>query len=212
MAVLSRRGKRLLARFPRVIASLGRHQEELVRHGARPERVVVILNGIDPAAFKRDPGVASRPPPTRLLAGRYRDWRGRPARTAEAVRPADRGVRRAAGGTSPTCGWRLSATAACARDLMALAVTFGCRPVVPLARPSRGHRPVAPCVRSVRAVVGVRRHAECGPRGDGPGDAAGRDRCRRDARAGASRCPRVDRSRAGRSGACARPSNPRWQS
>lgn len=46
--------KRLLARFPRVIAVSGEIREELVRHGASPERVRVILNGIDPQAFRRD--------------------------------------------------------------------------------------------------------------------------------------------------------------
>jgi glycosyltransferase involved in cell wall biosynthesis len=48
-------GKRLLARFPHVIAVSTDIKNELVRHGARPERVSVILNGIDPGAFQRTP-------------------------------------------------------------------------------------------------------------------------------------------------------------
>ncbi|HYN08809.1 MAG TPA: glycosyltransferase family 4 protein [Vicinamibacterales bacterium] len=47
-------GKRLLARFPRVIAVSSDIRRELVRHGQREHRVTVILNGIDPDAFKRD--------------------------------------------------------------------------------------------------------------------------------------------------------------
>lgn len=45
--------KRLLARFPHVIAVSSDIKGELVRHGARPERVGVLLNGIDPQAFRR---------------------------------------------------------------------------------------------------------------------------------------------------------------
>jgi glycosyltransferase involved in cell wall biosynthesis len=47
-------GKRLLARFPRVIAVSSDIRRELVRHGQREDRVTVILNGIDPDAFRRD--------------------------------------------------------------------------------------------------------------------------------------------------------------
>ncbi len=47
--------KRLLARFPRVIAVSEPIKAELVRTGSRPERVTVINNAIDPAAFRRDP-------------------------------------------------------------------------------------------------------------------------------------------------------------
>jgi glycosyltransferase involved in cell wall biosynthesis len=47
-------GKRLLARFPRVIAVSSDIRRELVAHGQRESRVTVILNGIDPDAFKRD--------------------------------------------------------------------------------------------------------------------------------------------------------------
>jgi glycosyltransferase involved in cell wall biosynthesis len=46
--------KRLLARFPRVIAVSSEIRRELVRHGQREDRVTVILNGIDPDRFKRD--------------------------------------------------------------------------------------------------------------------------------------------------------------
>lgn len=46
--------KRILARFPRVVAVSGQIREELIRHGARPERVVTVLNGIDHLQFRRD--------------------------------------------------------------------------------------------------------------------------------------------------------------
>ncbi|MGH9387888.1 MAG: glycosyltransferase [Vicinamibacterales bacterium] len=52
-------GKRLLSRFPRVIAVSTDIKNELVRCGAAPGRVVVLLNGIDPAAFRRE--VAEQP-------------------------------------------------------------------------------------------------------------------------------------------------------
>jgi glycosyltransferase involved in cell wall biosynthesis len=45
--------KRLLARFPRVIAVSTEIRDELVRHGARPDRITVILNAIDPSQFRR---------------------------------------------------------------------------------------------------------------------------------------------------------------
>ena len=45
--------KRLLARFPRVIAVSSEIREQLVRRGARPDRVSLLLNGIDPDAFRR---------------------------------------------------------------------------------------------------------------------------------------------------------------
>lgn len=48
-------GKRLLGRFPHVIAVSSDIRNELVRHGARRDRVSVILNAIDPMAFKRLP-------------------------------------------------------------------------------------------------------------------------------------------------------------
>jgi glycosyltransferase involved in cell wall biosynthesis len=47
--------KLLLARYPRVIAVSTDIKRQLIRHGARPERVTVILNSIDPGAFKRSP-------------------------------------------------------------------------------------------------------------------------------------------------------------
>lgn len=46
--------KRLLARFPRVIAVSSAIKAELVRTGSRPERVSVIPNGIDHRVFHRD--------------------------------------------------------------------------------------------------------------------------------------------------------------
>jgi glycosyltransferase involved in cell wall biosynthesis len=46
--------KWLLARFPRAIAVSTDIKNELVRHGAREERIAVILNGIDDGVFRRD--------------------------------------------------------------------------------------------------------------------------------------------------------------
>lgn len=47
--------KRLLARFPTVVTVSGRLRRELIARGARPERVTVLLNGIDPERYRRDP-------------------------------------------------------------------------------------------------------------------------------------------------------------
>ena len=47
--------RRLLARFSKVIAVSSEIKGALVRAGARAERVEVVLNGIDPARFNRDP-------------------------------------------------------------------------------------------------------------------------------------------------------------
>jgi len=47
--------KRVLARFPRVIAVSEELRDELVRKGSRPERVTTILNAIDPDRFRYDP-------------------------------------------------------------------------------------------------------------------------------------------------------------
>ena len=49
-------GKRLLARFPRVIAVSSDIRRELLRHGCREDRVRVILNAIDPDVFQRENG------------------------------------------------------------------------------------------------------------------------------------------------------------
>lgn len=46
--------KRVLARFPRVIAVSTDIANELVQHGADPRRVTTILNGIDHRQFQRD--------------------------------------------------------------------------------------------------------------------------------------------------------------
>ena len=54
--------KRVLARFPRVVAVSSEIGRELQRHGARPDRVTVVLNGIDHRRFRRDP--------TRIAAAR----------------------------------------------------------------------------------------------------------------------------------------------
>ena len=52
--------KRLLARFPAVIAVSSKIRDELLRHGARPDRVTVILNSIDPDAYRRSPEARER--------------------------------------------------------------------------------------------------------------------------------------------------------
>jgi glycosyltransferase involved in cell wall biosynthesis len=57
--------KWLLARYPRVVAVSTDIRNALVRYGARPDRVTVILNSIDPDAFRRDP--ARRAPVRREL-------------------------------------------------------------------------------------------------------------------------------------------------
>jgi glycosyltransferase involved in cell wall biosynthesis len=46
--------KRLLARFPRLIAVSSDIRRELVRCGTQPDRVATVLNGIDHRAFRRD--------------------------------------------------------------------------------------------------------------------------------------------------------------
>ena len=51
--------KKLLARFPRVIAVSSEIRDELIRNGARAERVTVVLNGIDHQKFFRDPARVS---------------------------------------------------------------------------------------------------------------------------------------------------------
>jgi glycosyltransferase involved in cell wall biosynthesis len=47
--------KRLLARFPLVLAVSSDIRNELLRHGADARRVRVLLNGIDPTEFRREP-------------------------------------------------------------------------------------------------------------------------------------------------------------
>ncbi len=47
--------KRLLGLFPVVVAVSSEVKADLVAHGCRPERVRVLLNGIDHTSFRRDP-------------------------------------------------------------------------------------------------------------------------------------------------------------
>lgn len=47
--------RRLLARYPRLVAVSGQIRDELVASGTDPRRVSVILNAIDPDRFRRDP-------------------------------------------------------------------------------------------------------------------------------------------------------------
>jgi glycosyltransferase involved in cell wall biosynthesis len=58
--------KRLLTRFPLVVAVSGQIRQELLARGARPERVRTLLNGIDPGAFRRR---ATNEPATRARFG-----------------------------------------------------------------------------------------------------------------------------------------------
>ena len=52
--------KRVLARFPRLIAVSSDIARELIAHGADPARVTTVLNGIDPRQFRRDPAQVRR--------------------------------------------------------------------------------------------------------------------------------------------------------
>jgi glycosyltransferase involved in cell wall biosynthesis len=52
--------KRLLARYPQVIAVSSQIRQDLIRAGAAPNRVSVVLNGIDPNVFRRDPRRAEK--------------------------------------------------------------------------------------------------------------------------------------------------------
>lgn len=45
--------RRLLRRYPRLVAVSGKIKADLVRHGADPTRIDVVLNSIDPDAFRR---------------------------------------------------------------------------------------------------------------------------------------------------------------
>lgn len=47
--------KRLLARFPTVVAVSGEIRRVLIAHGAHPDRVITVLNSIDPNTHRRDP-------------------------------------------------------------------------------------------------------------------------------------------------------------
>ena len=58
--------RRLVRRFPHLIAVSGELRDELIAHGAAPERVTCILNGIDEQAFRRDP---ARRGPARAALG-----------------------------------------------------------------------------------------------------------------------------------------------
>jgi glycosyltransferase involved in cell wall biosynthesis len=51
--------KRILTRFPHVVAVSSEIRDVLVKHGADPSRITVVLNAIDPNRFTRDP--ARRP-------------------------------------------------------------------------------------------------------------------------------------------------------
>lgn len=52
--------RRVLRRYPRVIAVSSDLRQVLLRAGARPERVQTILNGIDPDRFRRQPEEVAR--------------------------------------------------------------------------------------------------------------------------------------------------------
>lgn len=52
--------KRVLARFPRLIAVSSDIARELVDHGADPSRITMILNAIDHRTFRRDPALVAQ--------------------------------------------------------------------------------------------------------------------------------------------------------
>jgi glycosyltransferase involved in cell wall biosynthesis len=52
--------KQILRAFPMTIAVSSEIRAELLRHGAAPDRVRVVLNGIDHRAFRRDPALHRR--------------------------------------------------------------------------------------------------------------------------------------------------------
>jgi glycosyltransferase involved in cell wall biosynthesis len=58
--------KRVLARFPRLIAVSNEIRQELARHGADPARITTVLNAIDHRRFRRDP---ARVPAARAALG-----------------------------------------------------------------------------------------------------------------------------------------------
>jgi glycosyltransferase involved in cell wall biosynthesis len=58
--------KRLLVRFPHVVAVSSEIKNELLRYGADPARITVILNAIDPVKFTRNP---ARRPDARAALG-----------------------------------------------------------------------------------------------------------------------------------------------
>jgi glycosyltransferase involved in cell wall biosynthesis len=49
--------KRVLSRFPHLVAVSDDIRRELIRHGAKPARVTTILNGIDATRFRRQPAL-----------------------------------------------------------------------------------------------------------------------------------------------------------
>lgn len=51
--------KRVLAKFPRLIAVSSDIARELIAHGAPADRVTTVLNGIDHRQFRRDPGAVA---------------------------------------------------------------------------------------------------------------------------------------------------------
>ena len=58
--------KRVLARFPRLVAVSNEIRRELIRSGADPARITTVLNGIDHRRFRRDP---ARVPAARAALG-----------------------------------------------------------------------------------------------------------------------------------------------
>ncbi len=107
LPLLSGRASGCSRRFPRVIAVSSDIKNELVRRGARADRVTVVLNGIDPGRVPARPtaGTRSSGAELGLRPDGRRHRRRRPARTAEALRSADRGVRAARRGRARRCGW-----------------------------------------------------------------------------------------------------------
>jgi glycosyltransferase involved in cell wall biosynthesis len=52
--------KQILRAFPMTIAVSSEIRDDLIRHGVAPDRVRVVLNGIDHRAFRRDPPLEAR--------------------------------------------------------------------------------------------------------------------------------------------------------
>ena len=146
-------------------------RRELIGHGASADAVTTVLNGIDHTAFHRD---RSREQAIRRQLGLAEDdivdRRGRTSGAAEALRPAARGV----------CGAETRTTSSEAdhrrrRQLPRGAAGPGHPPrprrLVPAAGSPHRHRRPPSRLRPVRAILGLRGHAERGARGDGVRDA-----------------------------------------
>ena len=93
--------RQVVGRLPRAIAVSSEIRDALVRAGAPASRVTVLLNGIDPEVFKREPPRRERArADLGYCVGRLRRRCGWTTRAAEALRPPARRVRCARGGAA----------------------------------------------------------------------------------------------------------------